>query len=78
MRMIELAAQYRETAAELKARIARLSLALDSDEIGETEKFKLRGRIDALRSMYYDVNEAACVMEHYYDRRHKRNGRYCV
>ena len=78
MTLTELAAQYRTNSLPLKERINLLSTELDGEKLSETEKFRLRGRIATLLSMYRDMNEAALVMERYYDRGYKRNGRYSI
>lgn len=78
MKMEKLAIEYRQTAAEIKARTEHLKDVLKIEKLCETEKFRLRRRIDILCSMQRDMTEAACVMEHYYDRRYKRNARYSI
>ena len=76
--MIELAKEYRESARLLKTRIGELRLILRNEELCEMEKFRLRGRIDALSKMERDVTEIAVLLERYYERGRKRNGRYSV
>ena len=78
MTLEELAAEYRDCAVLLRDRITLLRSRLSSEGICEMEKFRLRGRIAALEGMYRDVREIAVVMERYYDRGYKRNGRYLV
>ena len=78
MTMTDLAAEYRQGASDIRARAMELSAHLTDRRLSETEQFRLRGRIACLRSMYRDMCESASVMEHYYDRRFKRNGRYTV
>ena len=78
MEMLELAKEYRESAAMLKWRIGELKESLGKDKMCEMEKLRLRRRIDILLNMYHDTNETAMVMERYYDRRYKRNGRFSI
>lgn len=76
--MIELAVEYRAEGLRLKERIQELNVQLRQPGLREMDKFRLRGRIDTLAAMYREVNEAAYTMEHYYDRRYRRNGRYTI
>lgn len=78
MTMKELAVEYRESAALLKARVGALQERLGAPGLREMDKLRLRGRICTLQSMYRDVTEAAVVMEHYYDRGYRRNERYTI
>lgn len=78
MMMIELAKEYRQSALLLKGRIAELKEKLATKNMCEMDKFRLRGRIDTLSKMEREMNEIAVVLERYYDRRYKRNGRYSV
>ena len=78
MTMKELAVEYRESAAPLKARANELREQLKEPGLREMDKLRLRGRICTLLSMYRDVTEAAVVMEHYYDRGFRRNERYTI
>ena len=78
MTMTELAKEYRQSALLLKNRIAELKKLLAKGNLCEMDKFRLRGRIDTLSSMERDMNEIAVVLEKYYDRRYKRNGRYSI
>ena len=78
MTMNELAKEYRRSAVLLKNRITELKKQLAKGNMCEMDKFRLRGRIDTLSKMERDMNEIAVVLERYYDRRYKRNGRYSV
>ncbi len=78
MTMNELAREYRQSALLLKTRIAELRHQLLTKNLCEMDKFRLRGRIDTLSKMEREMNEIAVVLERYYDRRFKRNGRYSV
>ena len=78
MTLSRLAEEYRGEAAKLYGRMSLIKNELSRRDLSKTEKMHLRGRLAVITSMYRDVSEAASVMEHYYDRRYKRNGRYSV
>ena len=78
MTLNELAAEYRAGAALIKTRIAELNDRLHDKTLCEMEKFRLRGRILMLESMFRDAQETALVMEKYYDREYRCNARYRV
>ena len=77
MKLTELAAEYRQSGRMLLGRIEELSAMLDGERMSETEKLRLRRRIIQLKRMRRYVNEAACVMERYYDMEY-RNGRFSI
>ena len=66
MILIELAAEYRRGAAQIKARLNELGAELKSGNLSETEKLLLRGRIRLLSSMARDMTDTARYMERYY------------
>ena len=67
MTLKEMAAEYRESAASLKGRIAELRMKLDNDtDLCEMDKLRLRGRIDTLLSMYHETSLTAYRLENYY------------
>ena len=76
MKLIDLAKEYRSSGRKLSGRIKELEGTLD-DAASEMEKLRLRRRIIQLKRMYRYVNEAACVMERYYDKEY-RNGRFSI
>ena len=79
MTLSELAIEYRESAALLRRRIGELRELLKTNgRLTETEKRRLRARIDTLASMYRDVSETAVNLERYYDWRYKRSARFTV
>ncbi len=78
MTMRELAIEYRESGEMLRGRIDELKSKLSSEKLCETEKFRLRTRIEALRSLFREVNEVAVFMEKYYEEGYRKNGRYSV
>ena len=77
MKLTELAAEYRQSGRMLLGRIEELSAMLDGERMSETEKLRLRRRIIPLKRLRGYVNEAACVMERYYDKEY-RNGRFSI
>jgi hypothetical protein len=78
MRMKEMAAQYRGGAEALQRRAAELRARLRGPGLCEMDKLRLRWRIDALMSMYRDARDTAVLLEKYYDRGYRRDGRYTV
>jgi len=78
MTMTELAEEYRQSAALLYTRIKEHRVRLQTVPMGEMEKLRLRGRIDALCSMYRDTCETALIMERYYDGRFNKHGPFAL
>ena len=78
MTLHELAGEYREQAALIHQRAGELKARLAGEKLCEMEKFRLRGRISALEAMAREAHDVALVMEHYYDRGYKRDGRYLI
>ena len=78
MTMTELAKEYRDSAAMIKERMTTLRQRLETEELCEMDKLRLRIRIDTLAAIFRETNEAAVYMERYYDRRYKKNGRFTV
>ena len=78
MTLHELAGEYRDEAALIKQRAGELRDRLAGERLCEMEKFRLRGRISALEGMARELRDVALVMEHYYDRGYKRDGRYLL
>ena len=66
MILIELAAEYRRGAAQIKNRLNELGAMMKSGQLSETEKLLLRGRIRLLSSMARDMTDTARYMERYY------------
>ena len=71
MTLYDLAAQYRESAELLRGRITELSDTLKTTPMSETEKLRLRIRVDTLRRLFRDTSLTAVRLERYYDRRRK-------
>ena len=78
MTLEELAKEYRYSAALLKNRIETLRETSKDASLCEMEKLRLRIRIGTLQSLLRETNEAAVYMEHYYDRRYKKHGRFAI
>ena len=78
MTLNELAKEYRTNAAVLQARIHVLQAELHSSPLCEMEKLRLRIRIEALQRLRREANETAVYLEHYYDRRYRRHGRFAI
>ena len=74
MTLLRMAASYRQSADLLRVRIIALK-----DELARTEDPKERGRLERrikdLNTLYRETRETALVLERYYDRRCRRNGR---
>ena len=62
----ELANEYRESAAMLTERIKELTEAAAAEDICEMERMRLRRRLGALKTMYYDTLKTAKYLEGYY------------
>ena len=62
----ELANEYRESAAMLTARIKELSEASTAENISEMERMRIRRRLIALKTMYYETLKTAKYLEGYY------------
>lgn len=78
MELRELAIQYRESASLIKDRVNLLKRRLESEKLCETEKFRLRIRIDTLSSIQRETAECALFMERYYNRRYPRRGKFSI
>ena len=78
MTLYELSLEYRESAALLRQRIRALETQLTEKTMCEMERLRLRGRIETLRSMLHDTARTANVLEHYYDKGYRRDGRYTL
>ena len=67
MTLYELSLEYKQTAANLRCRIAELECA-SREARDEEDRHRLEGRIRPLRSMYRDVREVARHLEYYYEK----------
>lgn len=77
MKLGELAVEYRKSGELLKERIEALQKQIEDRQTGEMERLRIRCRILQLKRMHRYVNEAAGVMEHYYDKEY-RNGMFSL
>ena len=73
MTLLRMAASYRQSAELLRLRIVALNEA--AREAGPEERSRLEQRIRDLRTLQRETRETALVLERYYDRRYRRNGR---
>ena len=77
MTLKERGGEYRAQALVLQARIRELREACRQAET-EGEKEKLRQRIWALAIIWQETREQAALLERYYERGYRRNGRYTL
>lgn len=77
MTIRELSAQYWDSAAQLKERIAQLKRALP-ECVEEEEALRMEARIRMLATMMRETRELASLTEHYYERGYYRNERYTL
>lgn len=73
MTLLRMAASYRHSGDLIRLRIIALK---DAAKTGSPEeKARLEQRIKDLNTLYRETRETALVLERYYDRRCRRNGR---
>ena len=77
MTLQEMGAAYRDQAEVLRTRIRELETARARTE-ERKEQDKLTGRIDLLRSIWRETRDLSVLLEHYYERGYRRNGRYTL
>ena len=77
MTLKEMGGEYRAQALVLQARIRELREACRQAET-EGEKEKLRQRIWARAIIWQETREQAALLERYYERGYRRNGRYTL
>lgn len=77
MTLKEMGGEYRAQALVLQARIRELREACRQAET-EGEKEKLRQRIWVLAIIWQETREQAALLERYYERGYRRNGRYTL
>ena len=66
MKLIELSAEYNESAQPLKRRIAELNRQLNDEPMCEIDRLRLRRRIAILTSMMRDTLAVSRYLENYY------------
>ncbi len=77
MTLREISAQYRSQEMALKQRIAKL----ETEKAGENnprEYAKLLHRLGYLYEMRREARDIAVLLERYYERGYRRNGRYTL
>ncbi len=77
MRLEELAREYRQQAQILRARVLELEAQLRGLEDRE-RRMQIALRIRTLEEMIRDVRDVAVLLERYYERGYRRNGRYTL
>ena len=73
MTLLRMAASYRHSGDLIRVRIIALKDAAKTAP--PEEKIQLERRIKDLNTLYRETRETALVLERYYDRRCRRNGR---
>ena len=77
MTLLELSAQYEQSAAALRSRISELRQAERVQEDAERAR-ALRLRIAALLPLLRECREIARLTAHYYDRSDRKNEQYTL
>ena len=77
MTLQEMGGAYRDQAEVLRDRIRDLRTARLREESGE-ERLRLDRRIAALEIICRETRELAALLEHYYERGYRRNGKYTL
>ena len=77
MTLQEMGAAYRDQARVLQARIRDLEAARAQEKERE-ERINRTGRIDLLRGIWRETRDLSVLLERYYDRGYRRNGRYTL
>lgn len=66
MKLTELSEQYRQSAEPLRGRIAELRRRLDTEELCELERLRLRRRVCVLSTMLRETIAVSRYLENYY------------
>ena len=77
MTLKEMGGAYRDQAEVLRERIRELRTARLREESGE-ERLRLDRRIAALEIICRETRELAALLEHYYERGYRGNGKYTL
>ena len=77
MTMQEMAVEYRAQARALRERIKELEAALALAQ-GPGEEDRLRRRIWELTPLWREARDQAVLLERYYERGYRRNGKYTL
>ena len=77
MTLQEMAVEYRAQARALRTRMGELEAAGAQTEDPD-ERERLRGRVCLLASMWRETRDLAVLLERYYERGYRRNGKYTL
>lgn len=77
MTLKEIGREYRAQAQVLRERIRSLEQARAESE-DKRERERLRGRISLLSAIWRETRDQAVLLERYYERGYRRNGRYTL
>lgn len=77
MTLQEMSVEYRAQAQVLRGRIRELEQALNEAD-APREQARLRNRIWTLAAIWRETRDQAVLLEHYYERGYRRNGRYTI
>ena len=75
MTLLELSVQYRAQARVLQGRIRELR---QQQSLDPGQKDRLEGRIWILSALWRETRDQAVLLERYYERGYRRNGRYTL
>ena len=75
MTLLEMSVVYRGNCAVLKGRMRELKEAIAATEDAAQQQL-LRQRVADLMALYREGREIALHLEHYYDRRYQKNGKF--
>lgn len=76
MTLREIAAEYRTEADRFRLRIRELRRQRQTAD--PNERFYLDRRISEMTSIQREMREMSNLLEHYYERGYKRNGKYTL
>ena len=76
MTLLEIAADYRREADRFRQRIRELRRERRTAD--KNEQFYLDRRIGELTTIQRELREISNLLEHYYERGYKRNGKYTL
>lgn len=77
MTLLELSAQYADSAAAIHSRIAELRAA-ERAQADAAAAQRLRLRISALLPLWREMRELAALTAHYYDRSYHKHEKYTL
>ena len=77
MTLMELSAQYEDSASAIRGRIVQLRIA-EREQTDADAARKLRLRIEALIPLLREARELAVLTAHYYDRSYHKHERYTL